>query len=300
MSRQWLNARERSNTFAIRILVWIALSLGRPVARAVLVPVTTYYLIFGGRARRASRNYLERVLGRKPTLREVFRHFYTFATVALDRVYFLSDRWSMFDIRLHGEELLIEQLENNKGCFLIGAHIGSFESLRSLGRRRQVTVNLVMFEENANRVARVTRTINPALENDVIALGSPDSMLRVIEQLDKGAWVGMLADRAISEGGMVAVPFLDATALFPAAPFRIAALTGRTVILMLGLYRGANRYDLHFETLVESPSLPRAERDEIVERWIRLFASRLEHYCRKAPFNWFNIYEFWSSDDKAD
>jgi predicted LPLAT superfamily acyltransferase len=52
MSRQWLNARERSNTFAIRVLVWIALSLGRPVARAVLVPVATYYLIFGGRARR--------------------------------------------------------------------------------------------------------------------------------------------------------------------------------------------------------------------------------------------------------
>ena len=138
MSRQWLNARERSNTFAIRVLVWIALSLGRPVARAVLVPVAIYYLIFGGRARRASRDYLQRVLGHKPSLREVFRHFYTFATVALDRVYFLSDRWSLFDIGLHGEELLIEALNRNKGCFLIGAHIGSFESLRSLGRRRRV------------------------------------------------------------------------------------------------------------------------------------------------------------------
>ncbi|UCH47345.1 MAG: acyl-CoA synthetase [Betaproteobacteria bacterium] len=299
MSREWLNARERSNTFAIRVLIWIALALGRPAARAVLVPVVTYYLIFGGRARRASRDYLQRVLGRKPSLRDVFRHFYTFATVALDRVYFLADRWSLFDIGLHGEELLIEQLENNKGCFLIGAHVGSFESLRSLGRRRQVTVNLVMFEENANRVARVARAINPALKDDIIALGTPDSMLRVIEQLDKGAWVGMLADRAISEGGMVAVPFLGATALFPAAPFRIAALTGRTVILMIGLYRGANRYDLHFETLVESPSLPRAERDQIVEGWMRLYAARLEHYCREAPFNWFNFYEFWSSDDKA-
>ncbi len=299
MSRQWLNARERSNALALRILVWIALALGRTVARAVLVPVAAYYLIFGRRARRASRDYLQRLFGRKPSLQDVYRHFYTFATVALDRVYFLSDRWSMFDIRLHGEELLIEQLDNNRGCFLIGAHIGSFESLRSLGRRRQVTVNLVMFEENANRVARVTRAINPALADDVIALGTPESMLRVTEQLDKGAWVGMLADRAISEGGMVAVPFLDATARFPAAPFRIAALTGRTVILMIGLYRGGNRYDLHFETLVQSPSLPRAERDQIVEGWIRLYARRLEHYCREAPFNWFNFYDFWSGDDKA-
>ncbi len=300
MSRQWLDARERSNTLAMRLLVWIALSLGRPVARAVLVPVATYYLIFGRRARRASRDYLRRVLGHEPSLREVFRHFYTFATVALDRIYFLSDRWSLFDINLHGEELLVEQLNANMGCFLIGAHIGSFESLRSLGRRRQVTVNLVMFEKNASRVARVTRAINPALENDVIALGSPDSMLRVIEQLDKGAWVGMLADRAISEGGMVAVPFLGANASFPAAPFRIAALTGRPLILMIGLYRGANRYDLHFESLVESPSLPRAGRDQILEGWLRLYASRLENYCREAPFNWFNFYDFWSNDDNAD
>ena len=299
MSRQWLSARERSNTFAIRVLVWIALSLGRRVARAVLVPVATYYLMFGGRARRASRDYLQRVLGRKPTLREVFRHFYTFATVALDRVYFLSDRWSLFDIRMHGEEAVIERFGCDQGCFLMGAHIGSFECLRTLGRRRGVNVKPVMFEANAKMVARITRAINPSLDQDIIALGTPESMLRVVDNLNKGAWVAMLADRAISEGGMVAVPFLGATALFPAAPFRIAALTGRTVILMVGLYRGANRYDLHFETLVESPSLPRAERDQIVERWIRLYASRLEHYCREGPFNWFNFYEFWSSDDKA-
>lgn len=156
-----------------------------------------------------------------------------------------------------------------------------------------------MFEENANRIARVSRAINPGLEQDVIALGTPDSMLRVIEQLDKGAWVGMLADRAISEGGMVSVPFLGATASFPAAPFRIAALTGQKVILMVGLYRGANRYDLHFETLIESPSLPRADRDQIIERWIRLYASRLEHYCREAPYNWFNFYDFWAGDDST-
>lgn len=299
MSRQWLNARERSNTFAIRVLVWIALSLGRPVARAVLVPVATYYLIFGGRARRASRDYLQRVLGREPSLREVFRHFYTFATVALDRVYFLSDRWSMFDVRMYGEETLIERFGSDQGCFLMGAHIGSFECLRTLGRRRGVNVKPVMFEANARTIARITRAINPRLEQDIIALGTPESMLRVVDHMNKGAWVAMLADRAISEGGMVAAPFLGGTALFPAAPFRIAALTGRTVILMVGLYRGANRYDLHFETLVESPSLPRAERDQIVERWIRLYASRLEHYCREAPFNWFNFYDFWASDEKA-
>jgi len=299
MSRRWLETRERSNIFAVRVLVWIALFLGRRVARGVLALVAFYFLLFGSAARAASRSYLSRVMKRRATLRDVFLHFYTFATVALDRVYFLSDRWSMFDIHLHGEDVLIEQFELNKGCYLLGAHIGSFECLRTLGRRRAMTVNLVMFEENANRVARVARAINPDLEHDVIALGTPESMLRVIEQLDKGAWVGMLGDRAISESGMVRVPFLGGEASFPAAPFRIAALTGRPVILMLGLFRGGNRYDLHFETLIESAVLPRANRKEVLEQWIRLYASRLEHYCRQAPFNWFNFYAFWENDDNT-
>ena len=300
MSRRWLETRERSNIFAVRVLVWIALFLGRRVARGVLALVAFYFLLFGSAARAASRSYLSRVMKRRVTLRDVFLHFYTFATVALDRVYFLSDRWSMFDIHLYGEDVLIEQFELNKGCYLLGAHIGSFECLRTLGRRRAMTVNLVMFEENANRVARVARAINPDLEHDVIALGTPESMLRVIEQLDKGAWVGMLGDRAISESGMVRAPFLGGEASFPAAPFRIAALTGRPVILMLGLFRGGNRYDLHFETLIESAVLSRANRNEVLEQWIRLYASRLEHYCRQAPFNWFNFYAFWANDDKTD
>jgi len=300
MSRHWLQAQERSNMFAIRALVWIALTLGRRVARAILVPGVAYFLLFDAGARAASRDYLSRVLRRKPSVREMFRHFYTFATVALDRVYFLSDRWSLFDIRLHGEELLIDQFKRNTGCFLIGAHIGSFESLRSLGRRRQVTVNLVMFEENASRVARVTRAINPDLDRDVIALGTPDSMLRVIEQLDRGAWVGMLADRAISDNGMVAASFLGTTAQFPAAPFRIAALTGRPIILMLGIFRGGNRYDLHFETLVENAALPRKNRDQVIGQWIGFYANRLEHYCRQAPYNWFNFFPFWTRDENTE
>ena len=299
MSRHWLQKRERSGPIALRALVWTALVLGRRVARCVLVPVAAYFLLFDKGARAASRDYLARIIGRKPPVAMIFRHIYTFATAALDRIYFLTDRWSLFDVRVHGEKQLIEQQSRNNGCFLVGAHIGSFEVLRSLGRRRNVSVNLVMFEDNAKQVARVTRAINPQLDQVVIELGSPDSMLRVIEQLDKGAWVGMLGDRAISDKGMVQTAFLGGTAAFPRAPFRIAALTGRPVILMLGIYRGANRYDLYFETLVETTALPTQSREQVIEQWINLYASRLEHYCREAPLNWFNFYSFWSGDENA-
>jgi predicted LPLAT superfamily acyltransferase len=293
----WLEQRERANAAALRLLVWIALRLGRPIGRAVLAPASLSFLLFSARARAASRAYLGRLWGRPPTLGEVYRHFFAFATAALDRVFFLADRWELFDIRLHGESLLVEQLAGAKGCFLLGAHVGSFESLRALGRRRDVTVNLVMFEGNARNISRVTRALSPGLERDVISLGEPDSMIRVVEQLDRGAWVGMLGDRALSAHGLVKVSFLGGTVAMPTAPFRIAAMTGRPVILMLGLFRGGNRYDLHFETLIEEPVLSRAGRDETLRQWAQRFADRLAHYCHEAPYNWFNFYEFWLPDD---
>ena len=94
MSREWLASTERASLGAVRVLVWIALHMGRPVARALLVPAVAYFVLSGGRARAASRDYLRRVLGRQPSLRDIYRHFYSFAAVAVDRVYFLSDRWS--------------------------------------------------------------------------------------------------------------------------------------------------------------------------------------------------------------
>ena len=297
MKQAWLAQGERANFGALRLLVWIALKLGRPIARAVLAPVSLYFLIFSARARVASRSYLARVLGRAPSLRDIYRHFYAFATVALDRVYFLADRWEGFDVSLHGEDLLVEQIGQARGCFLLGAHVGSFESLRTLGRRKDVAVKLVMFESNARNVSRMSRAINPDLERDVISLGAPDSMIRVIEQLDRGAWVGMLGDRALSEHGLVRVSFLGGSSALPTAPFRIAAMTGRPVILMLGLYRGGNRYELHFEMLVDSPSFDRAGRDETIRVWAQRYADRLAHHCRSAPFNWFNFYDFWLADE---
>lgn len=296
-SRQpWLAQRERSNETAQSMLVWIGRKLGRRVGRAVLVPVCLYFLLFSLRARAASRDYLRRALGRRPKTIDLFRHYYAFATVALDRVFFLCDRWDLFEFEIRGEQVLQERLDRGQGCFLLGAHLGSFEALRAPARQRGLRVNLVMFEENAQNTARVLRTVNPDLDNDVIALGTPDSMLRLAERLAAGGWVGMLGDRVLQDGALVQAPFLGGTAAFPIAPFRIAAIAGQPIVLMVGLYRGANRYELHFEHLAEAPSLNRANRDSVLRELVHRYAARLEYYCRIAPYNWFNFFDYWVDD----
>lgn len=296
----WLAQRERANETALRLLVWIARWLGRGAGRAVLVPACLYFLLFSVRARCASRDYLRRVLGRQPRATDLFRHYYTFATVGLDRVFFLGERWDLFDIEVHGEHTLQDRLDRGQGCFLVGAHLGSFEALRAPARQRGLRVTLAMFEDNARNTARVLRGVNPDLDNDVIALGLPDSMLRLSQRLAAGGWVGMLGDRVLHGGTQVQVPFLGGTAAFPTAPFRIASIAGQPIVFMAGLYRGGNRYELHFEHLGDAPALDRADRDKTIRDLVRRYASRLEYYCRVAPYNWFNFYEFWIDERAPD
>lgn len=299
MSRQWLRQRERSNAFAMRLLVRTVLALGRPVGRLILYPVCAYFLLFSVHARRASRKYLGRVLGRPARVSDLFRHYYSFGTVALDRMLLLRDRFGSFEVNVEGDHILREAQARKESCFLLGAHLGSFEVLRTIGRENRVKVGMLMFEVNPN-ISALARAINPELESQVIAMGSPGSMLQLCERLERGEWVGMLGDRRIHATGGVKVPFLGEPATLPTAPFRIAAALGRPVILMVGLYRGGNRYDLHFERLIDQPRVAPQQREAAIREWAALYARRLEHYCRLAPYNWFNFYDFWADAESGD
>jgi predicted LPLAT superfamily acyltransferase len=35
------------------------------------------------------------------------------------------------------------------------------------------------------------------------------------------------------------------------------------------------------------------DRDSMTRHVLQRYAERLEHYCRIAPYNWFNFYDFW-------
>jgi predicted LPLAT superfamily acyltransferase len=295
LTQAWLEQRERSNDPALRFLVRMSLALGRPAGRLLLYPVCLYFLLFSVKSRAASRQYLNRVLDRPPRFADLFRHYYSFATVALDRMFLLRNRFAQFDVRVHGKDILEEAKARGEPCFLLGAHFGSFEALRVYGEEHNINVTMMMFEHGSRNMNALARALKPELDRSVIGMGSLDSMIKVQERLERGDWVGMLGDRRLYDSGAVSVPFLGEPAALPTAPFRIAALIGRPVVLMVALYRGSNRYDLHFERLVEMPKLERGARDAKIQEWAAQYAQRLEHYCRLAPYNWFNFYDFWAS-----
>lgn len=295
-SAEWATRPERSNYATLRLMTWISLRLGRPAGRVVLSLIAAYFLLLAPKARRASRDWLVHALGRKPSAGDLFRHFFGFAATIHDRVYLVNERFDLFDIRVHGGELVEDAVARGEGVFLMGAHMGSFEVMRAIARRQPgMRVAMVMYEDNARKINDTLAAINPAARPDIIPLGKLDSMLQVKERLDDGSLVGILADRSLGDEPGQAVDFLGEAADFPLGPWRIAAMLRRPVVLMVGLYRGGNRYDVHFEHIADFSAATRDNRARLQHEAVERYAARLAHYARLAPYNWFNFFDFWQS-----
>ncbi|MHB9100919.1 MAG: LpxL/LpxP family acyltransferase [Sulfuricella sp.] len=290
----WAHTPERSNMPMLRVMTWISLRLGRRAARGVLHLIAAYFLLFAPASRRASSNYLRRALGRPAHWRDLYRHFFTFAATIHDRVYLVNRRFDLFDFEVHGEDTLRRLLADGKGLFLMGAHLGSFEVIRAIGRKHtDLRVAMLMHEDTAKKINAMLAAINPEAVQDIIGLGHIDSMLKVSERLDAGGVVGMLADRTPGNDTLYPVQILGADTRLPSGPLRMAALLRRPVVFMTGLYLGGNRYAIHFEPLADFSDVARGQRNAAVEAAITRYAALLDQYCRKAPYNWFNFFDFW-------
>ncbi|MBK8891323.1 MAG: acyl-CoA synthetase [Dechloromonas sp.] len=290
----WRRQQEKSHLAILKLMVWISLTFGRRIGRVVLYGIAAYYVLFAAAARRASRAYLERALGRWAEWSDGFRHVLSFASTIHDRIYLLNGRFDLFDIEVIGAEELHASLERQPGALLIGAHLGSFEVLRAVARGRAgLKVAILMYEENARKINATLEAINPAASADIIALGRTDSMLQARDRLDQGYLVGMLADRGLGDDATVDCEFLGEMAPFPVGPWRMAAMLRRPVFFMTGLYLGGNRYQIHFEPLADFSTASRADLGAATSAAQQRYVERLAHFCRLAPYNWFNFFDFW-------
>lgn len=88
----------------------------------------------------------------------------------------------------------------------------------------------------------------------------------------------------------------------------MAAMLKRPVIFIIGLYRGGNRYEVHYEDLFDFSDEGAAtsavgdagvvSRNAAIDLAIERYVERLEHYCKSAPYNWFNFYDYWNDAER--
>ncbi|TXI47272.1 MAG: acyltransferase [Lysobacter sp.] len=300
MSTDWKQRPEGGGLFALWLIRSIGRYGGRAVSRLLLYPITLYFLIRRGPERLASRQWLDRALGRPATLWDVAKHIHTFASTILDRVFLPGDgperMARRFDVDVTGLDVLHRHLDTGKGMLLFGSHLGSFEVLRVLARKRpEYTIRVVLDRAHNPAVTQLLEALNPEVAATVIDAGQdgPALMLAIQEAVQQGALVALLVDRAQPGAPTLSAPFFGRPAAFPTAPWSIAMALKAPITLAFGLYRGGRRYDLRFEHFCDALDVPRAQRGARLAELVRNYVARLEAVARSAPYNWFNFYNVW-------
>jgi predicted LPLAT superfamily acyltransferase len=225
----------------------------------------------------------------------VFRHFCTFAEVALDRLLIASGKRTPFEVTSTGRANLTALVQQKRGAILIGAHLGSFEALRLGASSQSLPINIVVNFSNAQRMQGVLDRLDPTGTTRFISVvGAPHQfVLQIRECIERGELVAILADRIGPDARASEVDFLGARAQFASGPFILAAVLRCPVYLTFGLYGGKNRYDLHCEHFADAIDLPRKGRAQALTATVQRYADRLESYVARAPYNWFNFFDFW-------
>ena len=299
----WSKVQERGTALGLRLCLGTYRLLGAWALRVVTEFIAAYFFLTGAAARRASRDYLTRLFTRngplpglpsKPGAFAVYQHFRAFAHSFVDR--FLA--WVDADhlaVDFPDEAAFLAQRASGRGALFLGAHLGNLDMLRGVGAARGLKgLHAVIHSEHAARFLALLQRINPGYDDEVIHLrdAGPGSGMLLEARIARGEGLFILGDRPPEGGRSLRAPFLGREASFPVGPLLLAHFLECPVYLFFCVKEGG-RHRIRMELLAERIALPRKGREEALRTWLARYAEALEDGCRRAPFQWFNFYDFW-------
>ena len=292
----WSRIAERGSALGLAIVSAAWRLLGPRAARLAALPAVLWVFATGAEARRASRTYLGR-LGEPASAWRVLAHMYTFAEACIDRFAAWQGQVSAASIDFHGEAEFLRLSAERRGALFIGSHLGNLEMVRALATLGGVAkITAVVYTEHSRRFTEALRRANPQFAENLLEVADfgPATAVQLKERIDRGEILVIVGDRtpAADNGRCTRALFLGQEARFPQGPMILAHLLECPVYLFFCLKHGA-RFALHLERFAERVVLPPREREAAIAHYVAQYAGRLESYCREAPLQWFNFYDFW-------
>jgi predicted LPLAT superfamily acyltransferase len=311
-NQHWAQINEFSCLAGMRLLYWLARLLGRWPFRLALYPVLLWYLVTQPAARRASKEYLKRLSSLSPTgaidcgMVGVMRHFASFGESILDKMLLWSGSFDTDSVIFHGLDLIVGQIDAQRGGILLCCHLGNLELCRVLSRRQAgLKLTVLLHTKHAVRFNQLLAQLDPNSQLSLMQVTEldPAAAAMLAAKVALGEFVAIAGDRIpVSANPRVALAkFLGDSAPFPIGPYVLASLFQCPVYLLFSM-RSREHWEIHFELFREFIRLPRRRRSETLSALVAEYATRLESYCARAPLEWFNFYDFWNlpKPDGAD
>ena len=308
--QDWWRIAERGSHLGMSLLALSCKLFGRRFTALWLHPIVAYFLLTGRAAREASSNYFTH-LGEaaphgntpRPGWLSAYRHMLAFAQSGFDKLAAWSGRVNNADVKFDDPSAFEALVASGKGALVIGAHLGNLEMTRALAAQgAYAKVTAVVYTEHARRFNSVLASANSQFARHLLEVSDfgPETAMMMQERVDAGELLVIVGDRvpAHEAGRTTEAQFLGSTAPFAQGPYVLAHALGCPVYLFFCL-KEHDGYRLYFEPFAERIELPRRERAQHLAAWAQRYAARLEHYCRKAPYQWFNFFDFWASPKRG-
>jgi predicted LPLAT superfamily acyltransferase len=299
----WARIGESGTLIGMKLLLLVFRIFGRPGFMFLLYPVMTYYYLFRKQARQASKQYLEAIRPFLPADQQgslsSFRHFLMFGEILLDKLLVWMGQIRREDVVFETRDMIKRVDTVRRGGIIIVSHLGNYEVGSALASQiPNMRVTILLYTHHAEKFNTLMK--NVIGKNDVEILQvtdvSPATIMLLSERIKAGGYVVIAGDRIpVTEQKRIStVDFLGAPAPMPQGAFILAGLLKCPIYLMFCLKQQA-QYHVYFELFSECLKFRnRKERLQTLNNVVQEYASRLEHFCLKAPMQWFNLFTFWS------
>lgn len=300
-SHHWADIGESTSVRGILLLCFVHRWLGRWPFRVCVYPVVFVHWLFNGTARRASRQYLERVHGhfgvpaRRPGALQSLHHFAMFAETLLDKILALGQRYPIDKVAMERQGVLA-RVKGGEGGLLITAHLGCLELCQVMADQVPgFRLTALVHTAHAERFNRLIRRLDAGSRVELLQVTDlgPADAVKLAERVARGEFVAIAGDRVPVGGGRsVKASFLGHEAPFPIGAYVLGAALRCPVFTMACTHVG-DGYRVRFESFAERIELPRGSRDEALARYAAQFAAWMERQVHDSPYDWFNFYPFW-------
>jgi predicted LPLAT superfamily acyltransferase len=265
----------------------------RVLPEAIFRPIRavgTAFALMNMRAQRAhSRAYLAALLGRAPTIGEIFRHFFAFEEFLMLRLRVANGQPHRGDLApdadgfrtllATGEPALLGTFhcghsdltgfllgpQEQRRVYMVRQRVGNSHDTEILGEKFAEWVTFIWVNEAENLLF--------ALKDAVAAGGS----------------VALKCDRLEFSAKTEAFDFLGARRRFPFTIYHLALIFGRPVVLSVGVPAGPGHSTVHSSPLFVPDGAGKAANLARAHAHFQAFLGRLEELLRANPYLWFNF-----------
>jgi predicted LPLAT superfamily acyltransferase len=287
--------KSRGNRSGFRIFFWILRHTGIQPAYLVLRVVAFYFFIFSGKAFRYQYIFFRQRLSYSffKSVFSIYRNYYWFGQSIIDKMMLMSGLVHPFHFEFEGEEYLRQMVQQNKGGLLLSAHIGNWEIAGHLLQRLGADMHIVMYDGEHQQIKDYLESISEKYSARVILIREDLSHIYAIQAaLDKNAFVCMHADRFLEGNKTMVSTLLNEPARFPAGPFLLARAFQTPVSFVFAMKDRSLKY--HFYAS-EAKTYP-GQKENALEEVLQDYCNAMEKTIRKYPLQWYNYYDFWSTE----